>query len=153
MNEVLQKAFIAGVERVAAWADLLDSINVFPVADGDTGRNLFISLTPLLTDHQGKETIIRQLLLSARGNSGNIASRFFSAFYQIDSWQDLHSFTQEGRDRAWRALNDPRPGTMLTVFDALTESLASGATIFDLRQKRRWETSLDGYCVRRYYQP
>ena len=36
MDELLQKSFIAGVERVAAWADLLDSINVFPVADGDT---------------------------------------------------------------------------------------------------------------------
>ena len=131
MNEVLQKAFIAGVERVAAWADLLDSINVFPVADGDTGRNLSISLTPMLTCHQEKETIIRQLLLSARGNSGNIASRFFSAFYQIDSWENIYDCAQEGRARAWKAVNDPRPGTMLTVFDALTESLASGATIFD----------------------
>ena len=131
MNEVLQKAFIAGVERVAAWADLLDSINVFPVADGDTGRNLSISLTPMLTCHQEKETIIRQLLLSARGNSGNIASRFFSAFYQIDSWQDLHSFAQEGRNRAWKAVNDPRPGTILTVFDALAESLTPGTTVPD----------------------
>ena len=35
-----QKAHIAGVERIAAWSDVLDVINVFPVADGDTGRNL-----------------------------------------------------------------------------------------------------------------
>ncbi len=131
MDEVLRKAFIAGVERVAAWADLLDSINVFPVADGDTGRNLFISLTPLLMDHQEKETIIRQLLLSARGNSGNIASRFFSAFYRIDSAANIYDCAQEGRARAWKAVNDPRPGTMLSVFDALAESLTSGAAIFD----------------------
>lgn len=131
MDEVLQRAFITGVERVAAWADLLDSINVFPVADGDTGRNLSVSLTPMLASREGKEIIIRRLLLSARGNSGNIASRFFSAFYSVDSLQNLYSCAKEGRDRAWKAINDPRPGTMLTVFDALAESLMPGAIILD----------------------
>lgn len=121
MNESLQKAFIAGVERVAAWADLLDSINVFPVADGDTGRNLSISLSPLLAASGGKETVIRQLLLSARGNSGNIAAQFFSAFYRVESVADLYKCAQTGRERAWKAVSDPRPGTMLTVFDALVE--------------------------------
>lgn len=47
MEGVLQKSFIAGFERLIARADLLDSINVFPVADGDTGRNLAVSLIPL----------------------------------------------------------------------------------------------------------
>ncbi|MGV8057142.1 MAG: DegV family protein [Smithellaceae bacterium] len=131
MDEVFHKAFITGVERVAAWADLLDSINVYPIADGDTGRNLFISLTPLLTSHREKETIIRQLLLSARGNSGNIASRFFSAFYLVDSLDNLHDCAQEGKRRAWKAVNDPRPGTMLTVFDTLVESLMSGGAALD----------------------
>ena len=76
----LQKSFVAGVERVAAWAYLLDSINVFPIADGDTGRNLSISLTPLRNSGSPKERVVHQLLLSARGNSGNIASRFFPLF-------------------------------------------------------------------------
>lgn len=131
MNKALPKAFAAGVERVAAWADLLDSINVYPVADGDTGRNLFISLTPLLDCHQEKETIIRRLLLSARGNSGNIAARFFSAFYRADSSDSLYDCALEGRSLAWKAVNDPRPGTMLTVFDALAESLTPSASILD----------------------
>ena len=131
MDEILHKAFITGVERVAAWADLLDSINVFPVADGDTGRNLTISLTPMLAGHQDKETVIRQLLLSARGNSGNIAARFFSAFYRVDSWQNLYSCVQEGNRRAWTAVNDPRPGTMLTVFDKLAEFLTASKALPD----------------------
>ena len=38
MTDDFKKALIAGVERVAAWSDVLDDINVFPVADGDTGR-------------------------------------------------------------------------------------------------------------------
>jgi len=131
MDKALPEAFAAGVERVAAWADLLDSINVYPVADGDTGRNLFVSLTPLLDRRQEKATIIRQLLLSARGNSGNIAARFFSAFYRCDSAENLYSCALEGGKRAWKAVNDPRPGTMLSVFDALTESLESRPTSLD----------------------
>ncbi|MEN6375627.1 MAG: DegV family protein [Smithella sp.] len=123
MAEALPEAFAAGVERVAAWADLLDSINVYPVADGDTGRNLFVSLTPLLDYHQEKETIIHRLLLSARGNSGNIAARFFSSFYRVDSSENLYDCALEGSRRAWKAVNDPKPGTMLNVFDALAEAL------------------------------
>ena len=96
MEEVLQKSFIAGLERLVARADLLDSINVFPVADGDTGRNLSISLTPLRGVGQPKEKIIHQLLLSARGNSGNIASQFFSAFCAAENLSELADRAKEG---------------------------------------------------------
>ena len=63
--EIFQ-ALEAGVDRVAAWADLLDSINVFPVADGDTGRNLVVSLQPLKRRAESREELIEALLLSAR---------------------------------------------------------------------------------------
>ena len=131
MNELLHASFISGVERVAAWADLLDSINVFPVADGDTGRNLSISLSPLRAAHQNRKIIIQQLLLSARGNSGNIASRFFSALYLADSLSDLHYCIKEGRNRAWQAVSDPLPGTMLTVFDTLAQSIPASGFVPD----------------------
>jgi len=127
----LQKSFIAGVERVAAWADLLDSINVFPVADGDTGRNLSISLFPLRNVHPDKQKIIQQLLFSARGNSGNIASRFFSAFYAAKSVSELAACAAEGRLRAWKAVSDPCTGTMLTLFDALAEALLSTGIVLN----------------------
>ncbi len=123
MDDLLKKSFVAGVERVAAWADLLDAINVFPIADGDTGRNLSISLSPLRNTGEQQDKIVRQLLLAARGNSGNIASRFFSAFYQASSPADLKAAVQEGNARAWSAVSDPRLGTMLSVFDALEEIL------------------------------
>ena len=123
MEEILQKSFIAGLERLAARADLLDSINVFPVADGDTGRNLSISLIPLRGVDQPKEKIIHQLLLSARGNSGNIASQFFSAFCAAESISDLADRAKEGTAKAWQAVSNPRAGTMLSVFDALVDVL------------------------------
>ena len=90
MENSLTKSFVAGAERVNAWAYLLDSINVFPVADGDTGRNLAISLTPLRNSGTPKEKVIHQLLLSARGNSGNIASRFFPLFILPKTSPILH---------------------------------------------------------------
>jgi DegV family protein with EDD domain len=131
MEEVLQQSFITGVERVAAWADLLDSINVFPVADGDTGRNLLISLSPLRAISKKKDKIIRQLLLAARGNSGNIASKYFSAFYAADTPSDLAAYAKEGSARAWRAVSDPRPGTMLTVLDVVSDVLDQNKITFD----------------------
>jgi DegV family protein with EDD domain len=123
MKSDYQKAFINGVERIAAWSDLLDHINVFPVADGDTGRNLIISLTPLREIGVDRERLIKRLLLSARGNSGNIAVQFLTGFLTADGPEELPHAAKQGRDYAWRSINDPKAGTMLTVFDALAEAL------------------------------
>jgi len=118
-----QKARIAGVERVAAWSDVLDDINVFPVADGDTGRNLITSLTPLRYLEQDLEDTIHNLLLSARGNSGNIAAQFFSGFLTADSYENLVIAARIGREQAQQAVSKPIPGTMLTVLDTLVDRL------------------------------
>ena len=77
MDLPLSTAFSAGYERLAAWADLLDQINVYPVADADTGRNLMISLAPLRQMENDHQTTANQLLMAATGNSGNIANCFF----------------------------------------------------------------------------
>ena len=121
MEEALQTAYILGIERVKAWSDLLDDINVFPIADGDTGRNLISSLTHLRQLEPDQEKTVRRLLMAARGNSGNIATRFFSGLLTADSWERLPQAARLGRDSAWQAVHDPLPGTMLTVFDALVD--------------------------------
>jgi len=123
------KAHIAGVERIAAWSDVLDDINVFPVADGDTGRNLITSLTPLRYLEKDLEDTIHKLLLSARGNSGNIAVQFFSGFLTADSYANLAQAAKSGRDQAWQAVSKPMPGTMLTVLDTLVDFL--GKSVFE----------------------
>ena len=76
MYDNLMKALAAGYERIVAWADILDRINVYPVADGDTGRNLVITLSALRNTFLDIDLLNREILLSARGNSGNIAARF-----------------------------------------------------------------------------
>ena len=137
METPFPQALIAGFERVAAWADLLDEINVYPVADGDTGRNLVVSLSPLRQAAQGRERTIRELLLSARGNSGNIAARFFSGLLMADSARDIAGAIREGRERAWKAVHNPKPGTMLTVFDALAEVVEESPAITDAAWRDR----------------
>ena len=123
MHDDLKAAFAAGYERMAAWSDLLDEINLYPVADADTGRNLRISLAPLKTPEL--KASAEMLLLSATGNSGNIAGAFFSEFTAVDTPENLCSAAHAGRDAAWRSLLDPKPGTMLSVFDALATALGS----------------------------
>lgn len=119
MNDTFRQALITGCESLTAWADLLDRINVFPVADGDTGRNLVISLSPLHHPERNIHNLTQALLFCARGNSGNIASAFFQAFILADTPEKLPEAIRQGRDLAWQAVPDPRPGTMLTFFDVL----------------------------------
>ncbi len=121
MDQILGSAFRNGYERMAAWSILLDDINLYPVADADTGRNLRVSLTPLKT--AGHKNTASHLLMRATGNSGNIAGAFFSKFIQLESIEELLSAAKAGKDAAWHALMLPKPGTMLSAFDALVDAL------------------------------
>jgi DegV family protein with EDD domain len=118
------KGLVAGYEKLAAWSDVLDEINVFPVADGDTGRNLVVTLSPLRQADRSLQGLPRRLLLTARGNSGNIAARFLSGLLGAADVSSLPSACSSGCDRARQAVHRPLPGTMLSVFDALAEFLA-----------------------------
>ncbi|MCP4668944.1 MAG: DAK2 domain-containing protein, partial [Deltaproteobacteria bacterium] len=123
MQELLARALAAGNEHIVAWADVLDRINVFPVADGDTGRNLVISLGPLREAGASFENLSRELLLSARGNSGNMAARFLSSLLQLHDLDALIACCERGRDLAYGAVKEPKQGTILTLFDVLATSL------------------------------
>jgi DegV family protein with EDD domain len=123
MREIIVKAFEAGYERIVAWADVLDRINVYPVPDGDTGRNLVITLSPLNDSSREWEALAKDIMLSARGNSGNIAACFFNEFLGITDLESLPANSEMGRDLAYGAVPDPSPGTILTLFDVLVDSL------------------------------
>lgn len=127
MDTKLKTAAVAGYERVSAWADLLDDINVYPVPDADTGRNLKISLAPIRDIPGGDGQISTHLLRAATGNSGNIAAAFFSEFLAADSAGQLAQKASAGNGKAWAAVADPQPGTMLSVFESLSRALTDGA--------------------------
>ncbi|MBA4395226.1 MAG: hypothetical protein C0407_16875, partial [Desulfobacca sp.] len=123
IQETLMKALAAGYERIVVWADILDRINVYPVPDGDTGRNLVITLNALKNASYDPETLNRKILLSARGNSGNIVARFLVGFLGCQDLKSLPEAAEAGRYLAYQAVSDPQPGTMLSVYDALVTSL------------------------------
>lgn len=123
MNRTLRLASATGYENMSAWSDLLDAINVFPVADADTGRNLKISLSPMRTLDPSGHSMGKTLLQAATGNSGNIAAAFFTHFLKADSPDQLAGAAKKGTENARRAVADPLEGTMLTLFDAVSETL------------------------------
>ena len=119
----LSDSFSAAYSCLSAWADLLDQINVFPVADGDTGTNLRISLAPFRNPGDDTETTRHLLARCATGNSGNIAAAFFREFCQAKNFTDLAEKACLGREKAWQAIAKPCAGTMLSVFDSLAAVL------------------------------
>jgi DegV family protein with EDD domain len=123
MHKTLVSALAAGYEKIVAWADILDRINVYPVPDGDTGRNLVMTLSALRDPWHDEKTLGREILLTARGNSGNIAARFLAGFLGCEDLFSLPASVESGRDLAYKVVPDPKPGTMLSFFDAFAESL------------------------------
>lgn len=123
MDRICSNALIHGYERMAAWSDLLDRINVFPVADADTGRNLKISLAPLRQLNGTPEKVSDHLIRAATGNSGNIAAAFFYELLQVRRADQLPDAIRKGMLNARQAVADPQPGTMLTVFDVFSRAV------------------------------
>jgi len=143
--EKVHHAFASGYECLVVWSDLLDRINVFPVADGDTGTNLRISLAPLRDLESDRASVIDQLGRCAVGNSGNIAAAFFREFVRTDGPENLAQQVGVGRALAWQAVGDPRPGTMPSVFKTLADLLEADAGVAcrDIAEKLR-QTVLGG---------
>ena len=126
-----------GIFAVVNAQEKLNSINVFPVADGDTGTNLCLSLYPIIniTNSQTEETvgsllekIADKLIDHSRGNSGSILAQFFQGMSdsavdieQFDTYQFLRSLKM-GNRYAREALSEPVDGTILTVIDKFSES-------------------------------
>lgn len=115
----LRRALAEGCDAVVAWAEVLDRINVFPIADGDTGRNLVSSLLPLRDRTASDATVSERLLLAARGSSGNIACAFVRTLLEPAVGAGLGQALIAGAARARAAVADPQPGTMLTLLDAM----------------------------------
>jgi len=128
----LSQSFAAGYACLAAWSGLLDRINVFPVADGDTGTNLRISLAPLRDCGAGPVSIYDQLPRCATGNSGNIAAAFFREFCQAKQYGELAERARVGNEKAWQAIASPKKGTMLSVFEALVRVLGAGGDVHSI---------------------
>lgn len=121
---------IQGANHLSANAKYVDSLNVFPVPDGDTGTNMNLSMNSganevkkNVQDHIGKVgmSLAKGLLMGARGNSGVILSQLFRGFAkyiepksQLNGKEFAGAF-EAGVQTAYKAVMKPVEGTILTV--------------------------------------
>ena len=120
----------AGANRLNQNAEFVNSLNVFPVPDGDTGTNMDLSMTSgakavreATSEHVGELAGIlsKGLLMGARGNSGVILSQIFRGFSkeiiekETINAQDLADAFKNGVETAYKAVMKPVEGTILTV--------------------------------------
>lgn len=133
----LKKGIELATELIGKEMDFINAINVYPVADGDTGTNMYNTMQGIWeqiqeidTDHAGQvaEYVADAALESARGNSGVILSQFFWGFREgigdaevLDKNLVVSAFT-EGKEWAYQAVSNPVEGTILTVMRETAEA-------------------------------
>ncbi|GEP79908.1 fatty acid kinase catalytic subunit FakA [Staphylococcus carnosus] len=129
---------VQGAQNLSNNAEIVNSLNVYPVPDGDTGTNMNLTMTSGREEVEQNasknigalgKTFSKGLLMGARGNSGVILSQIFRGFCKniedaetIDAKTFAESF-EAGVDTAYKAVMKPVEGTILTV---ARESAAAG---------------------------
>jgi fatty acid kinase len=124
----------------------VNDLNVFPVADGDTGDNMAMTLRSVMeeldrldgleVDEIGRAQVVQALaraaLMGARGNSGVILSQIVRGAAEelvsrpgelVDPVLVAAAFASAA-DAAYESVREPAEGTMLTVFREMAHSLA-----------------------------
>ncbi len=138
MNMVL-----AGVNKLNADKASIDSLNVFPVPDGDTGTNMSLTLNSVARflgqipeEEVTVEKVAQQMaygaLMGARGNSGVILSQILGGVAKVletkGNEADAKSFVEgfaNGKESAYKAVVKPMEGTILTVCREASEYLSA----------------------------
>jgi DAK2 domain fusion protein YloV len=130
---------IAAADALAEHQDEIDELNVFPVADRDTGTNMALTVRAACdalaadaasTAAAAMHALARGAVLGARGNSGVIVSQILCGFAsavdtEVCGAARLQAALREGADRAYAAVAEPLEGTILTVARAAAEAGAS----------------------------
>lgn len=129
-TSLFQEMVQAASTRLNKQAEYVNSLNVFPVPDGDTGTNMGMTIEngakevadkPASTVGEVASILAKGLLMGARGNSGVITSQLFRGFSQAIkdkdelTGQDLALAFQSGVEVAYKAVMKPVEGTILTV--------------------------------------
>ena len=139
-GQALKKALEAAKEQLEQHIDEVNSLNVFPVPDGDTGINMFLTMKSAVEAMEKSQdasasaisaAAARGSLLGARGNSGVILSQILkgmaSGIEEKNSFSsaDLANALHLASERAYRVVANPVEGTILTVIREASEA-ASG---------------------------
>lgn len=133
----LKNLFKAGQQWLESHIHVVNSLNVFPVPDGDTGTNMVLTMRSALAETEGvtddpvgtmAAALAHGALMGARGNSGVILSQFLQgmatslAGYSSFEAAHLAAAVQRGAEVAYQSVLNPVEGTILTVARALAEA-------------------------------
>jgi uncharacterized protein len=127
---LFKRALLGSLSWLTAHHEEVNRLNVFPVPDGDTGTNMLLTLQSAVEDikesNAAEVSKIAKLashgsLMGARGNSGVILSQIFRGFARAVEGRssltpvELADAFEEAANAAYRAVNKPTEGTILTV--------------------------------------
>ena len=128
------KLLYGGLANLDSNKDYINSLNVFPVPDGDTGTNMFLTFTGAVKNLEGKEslkevseTLSLGALQGARGNSGVILSQIIkglSSVIETSKQFNVKTFARAlkvGSEVAYSVVTKPKEGTILTVIRLLSD--------------------------------
>ena len=142
-GKIFMNMVLAGANKLNADKASIDSLNVFPVPDGDTGTNMSLTLNSVsrflgqipeaeITVSKVAEQMAYGALMGARGNSGVILSQILGGIAKVfiskGNEADAKSFVEGfagGVESAYKAVVKPMEGTILTVCREASEHLSA----------------------------
>src|SRR5229473_5597889 len=139
---LFKQALLGSLNWLSANHEEVNRLNVFPVPDGDTGTNMLLTLQSAVEDikesNAAEVSKIAKLashgsLMGARGNSGVILSQIFRGFARAVEGKsslaprELAVAFEEAANAAYRAVNKPTEGTILTVAREAGRAAAAAA--------------------------
>ena len=154
--------FTAAAAALQRNIEPINDLNVFPVPDGDTGTNMYLTMQSGIDDLEGLSSpnvtavasaFYSGTFMGARGNSGVILSQFFKGFSEgLDGRtecgsDDLARACDLAREHAYKSVANPVEGTMLTVIASVAEATREAAeeghdiaTVLSIASDRAAET-------------
>ncbi len=133
---MLKKMFIQGTYVLNKNRDNVDSLNVFPVPDGDTGTNMSLTMESAISEIANidnldvsdvAKAVANGSLMGARGNSGVILSQILRGFEdgckekKLLTIKDFANALKLASNTAYKAVMKPIEGTILTVILEISE--------------------------------
>ena len=133
---LLRKMVQSGEQMLSVNRSAVDALNVFPVPDGDTGTNMYLTMQSAVNELKAvsnndiseiSDAVSRGALKGARGNSGVILSQIFRGLCQSIkecaeiSTKDFARGLKSATEIAYGAVSKPKEGTILTVVRMMSE--------------------------------
>ncbi len=144
-GKIYREMIISAANLLENKKEEINSLNIFPVPDGDTGINMSLTMSAGRRDMQGfsgnlsecSSKVAAALLRGGRGNSGVILSLFFRGVSKAFAGKDeadlktVAAAFSNGVDAAYKAVRKPTEGTVLTVMRVMAEKANAIAAEYD----------------------